>query len=246
MRHQSLVFPLEMESTAKSSKVVRLFACVLLVWATFIGYRQVFVSWADWSTLPARRAIDSWLSDSKPVWQDNEVWLSGLDQLSAAQKLDPGNHAYPFYMGLSYYVRAKVLPGTMPFVQEPYFNEAVLEYKEAISLNPRVGAIYSALVTSKGRLGQYDQDMLLAFQRAREVAPLEPVVFPAMVSMGLAAWPYLNDATRREVIQLTDRAERINAPWLASFAPSYLRQGNVCTSSPKPLICMTVVQKDQP
>lgn len=214
----------------------------LCAMVTVAAARQVRLGWADWHFRPAKQQIDAWMTAPQRGLQDTAAWRNALARLDTARRADPDQALYPLYQGLAYYVRVRGLPPGPAFagLATPYLNESALLFTTAGQLNPRMGQVHAALAVTRGRQGRYDASLLNAYVQAERFAPFEPVTLAPMLSLGLAAWPYLGEPSRDAVGKMAERARRVSPVWYRGFAAPHLKQGTVCELSPSSSPCLQV------
>jgi hypothetical protein len=204
---------------------------------------------AMWSAMTGIAAIDYFRSQGYlEAWdyqlsQKSDYQIPAneyQDALTAAQHalaLVPYNSDYQMMVAnmLTWQLsNTGVLP---PAQRETLTNDVLTIYRKAITQRPSWPYSYSQFAITKLKLGQIDQEMMAALQKANQLGPREIAIIHLTIKLGMTWWPQLDQATQLVVAGAIDRSlswnlsEQLNARerlYALSLVGLYQRQADIC------------------
>ncbi len=101
-------------------------------------------------------------------------------------------------------------------------------FHRALVQRPTSPFAWASLALTKLYLGEQDDELLQALQRAEELGPWEPEVQQTVVFVGLTMWNRLNRAQQAMVVRAMERGAQRNPGKIAEIAKSFDRIDLFC------------------
>ncbi len=105
---------------------------------------------------------------------------------------------------------------------------ANVNFRMALAQRPTSPFAWASLALTKLYLGEQDEELFRALERAEELGPWEPEVQQAVVFVGLTLWNRLNPAQQATVVRAMDRGARRNPGKIAEIAKTFDRIDLFC------------------
>ena len=118
-----------------------------------------------------------------------------------------------------------------PQVAEAAARGANANFRMALAQRPTSPFSWANFALTKLYLGEQDEELFRALERAEEAGPWEPEVQQTVVFVGLAVWHRLNPARQATVVRAMDRAARRNPGKIAEIAKTFDRIDLFCALS---------------
>ena len=107
-------------------------------------------------------------------------------------------------------------------------RSANVDFRMALVERPTSPFAWANLALTKLYLGELDNELFQALQRAEELGPWEPEVQQAVIFAGLTLWNRLNRAQQATVVRAMERGARRNPGKIAEIAKSFNRVDLFC------------------
>lgn len=110
-------------------------------------------------------------------------------------------------------------------------RSANVDFRRALVQRPTSPFAWASLALSKLYLGEQDDELIQALQRAEELGPWESGVQQTVVFVGLAVWNRLNPAQQATVVRAMRRGAQRNAGNIAEIAKTFNRLDLFCATN---------------
>jgi len=126
--------------------------------------------------------------------RESGTWQQGISRLNMIRQLDPWH------------------PGVLDLLaQLQADNDALVTRRQLVEISPGVARYWVDLFVLKTRLRKWDDEARQALAEAVRLGPFEPAVNERVIRQGVAAWPLLDQAARRTVIEASARGLQTSA-----------------------------------
>lgn len=178
---------------------------MLMVLVVFLA---AFVAWAGlnvWTDQQYRQAREvTRLARTAPN-VDVVRLQAGMESIQRALRFFPNHSEYLDTRGLLLEYSAD-LPGVAGGERRRLLSQAADQYRQAISHRPLWPYSWANLLSVKDKLGQVDDDYLLAFERSDTLGPWEPPIQLQLIHSALRNWPLLGVSQHERTGQIIARA----------------------------------------
>lgn len=110
-------------------------------------------------------------------------------------------------------------------------RSANVSFRMALAQRPTSPFSWANFALTKLYLGEQDEELFRALERAEESGPWEPEVQQTVVFVGLAVWNRLNPAQQATVVRAMQRGARRNPGKIAEIAKTFDRIDLFCALS---------------
>ena len=107
-------------------------------------------------------------------------------------------------------------------------RSANVNFRMALAQRPTSPFSWANVALTKLYLGEQDEALLRAIERAEELGPWEPEVQQTVIFVGLRLWNRLNPAEQATVVRAKDRGARRNPGKIAEIAKTFDRIDLFC------------------
>lgn len=110
-------------------------------------------------------------------------------------------------------------------------RSANVNFRMALAQRPTSPFAWANVALTKLYLGEQDEALFRALERAEELGPWEPEVQQTVIFVGLTLWNRLNPAQQATVVRAMDRGARRNPGKIAEIAKTFDRIDLFCALS---------------
>ena len=110
-------------------------------------------------------------------------------------------------------------------------RSANVNFRMALAQRPTSPFSWANVALTKLYLGEQDEALLRAIERAEELGPWEPEVQQTVIFVGLTLWNRLNPTQQATVVRAMDRGARRNPGKIAEIAKTFDRIDLFCALS---------------
>lgn len=168
--------------------------------AAYFGLRA---AWSDAITLRTRHKIEQWqTSRYRP---SIEEWREARDTLLDGLRHSPDDAKLSEHLGYLYGMRAEQAR-RLPELYHPLLAQASIYYVEALRLRPMSPHIWANIALAGHLMGDRDQLVWQAFDRAMAYGANEPQVQMILAEIGLSRWSTLDETHRQSLRASFERA----------------------------------------
>ena len=154
---------------------------VLISGLLYIAYIAVCWGIADWHSEQATQIIERWRKGEEVT---KEQWVEAHTAIEQALSLDPKHPAYLHRMGRLYHIGMLPRLSSVQVFRER--GELSKQYfRDAIAMRRSWPSTWSNLALVKRDLGEFDEEMDLAIEKAVTLGPWEPEVHRMIATTGL-------------------------------------------------------------
>lgn len=181
------------------------------------------IAWSDAKTLHARWLVSEWRDGNGPAMSP-ELWQGVRHDLQQALVNVPANAALHDDLGFIYATRAASLgepePASALFVyQQQLLTEALQHYRASTALRPTFPYSWAYLALAKQLLGQVDDELWAAFDKAYHYGHSEAGVQPTLAQIAFMNWKTIGAKRQQNMVQMVDTAHKqVQARLLAQAA----------------------------
>lgn len=167
-------------------------------------------AWSDASALHARWLVNGWRDDKGLVYNP-KLWREARDDLQSALQTAPNNAQLLDDLGFLHAARAQGLGtptagGTEHALQQNLLTDAILYYRDAVSLRPTFPYSLAYLAFSKHLRGERDAEFWLVFDKALHYGRTEAGVQPALAQIAFANWSELGSKRQAQIVSMAQAA----------------------------------------
>lgn len=181
-----------------ASGLVSVVACAAAGLFLILALTALRQGFADLQYVGADLDVGRWReSGAMPSLED---WLKTRDQLAVANRYAGGSPTMEETLGVWHAQRLATGSGSQVFQ-----DQALQHFKAALIARPTSAYTWANIVSSKYNLGQVDQEMFLAMERAETLGKWEPWVQWVLVDVGLSIWDESPGSIRTVVTRTLER-----------------------------------------
>ncbi len=180
--------------------ILLVISSVFFLWASAWGV-------ADFLTLKPRHLIRLWSEDNKAF--DKTELADSFSKLNMATTLNPYSADYIQVTGVLYEWAA---------LEEPVWSEhahkyrplAIEQYRRAVFLRPTWGFAWAHIAHAKLLEQQFDEEAVLALERAMVFTPWAPGVQRKVIWVGFTAWDILPEQIKEQLKETVIHALKVS------------------------------------
>ena len=179
---------------------------------------------ADINVKSAQHYMNLWEEDIKLL--NAKDWSVAYDGVTGAVNQDPRNPEFLILLG-------NLQEWKIYLVQDNeeknyHLSNALQNYREAAALRPAWPFTWNHITLVKYRLGEIDDEFLMAMENAMETGPWEPGVQQVTVEVGLRTWKMLDFGLREKIVRNIYRGISLQPDQMMKILEKYNQLHLVC------------------